>query len=332
MDEAPTVLVLGQLPDIHIETVVDRLEERGARTVVLDRLTADESVRASVRVGPDGSSGELQCGEDRCDLSRLTAVWWRVKPLSVTDFDPGRSSAGTRFARREWRALLDSLEFFASGARWVNPRLPHRRALSKLRQLSVARSVGLEVPPTLVTNEPDRAERFVRGRDAAIYKAMTWFYDPPDRMIFTSPVSGDEIASDPAAVRRAPCLFQTRLDKSWELRVTVVGSRIFPVRIDPGSNEVMPIDWRRDHDAVSYRSVELDEDLAGRILEMNSRLDIDFGAYDLVVRPDGEPVFLEVNPAGQWLWLEYATGAPISSAVADLLVGGGRADARGAGG
>ena len=45
------------------------------------------------------------------------------------------------------------------------------------------------------------------------------------------------------------------------------------------------------------------------------------GAFDLRRRDDGVHVFLEVNPAGQWLYVEEATGLPITAAVARLLAG-----------
>jgi D-alanine-D-alanine ligase-like ATP-grasp enzyme len=49
-----------------------------------------------------------------------------------------------------------------------------------------------------------------------------------------------------------------------------------------------------------------------------------YGAADLAVDRDGEYVFFEVNPAGEWLWLEQLLAIGIPDAIADLLLG--RAD------
>ena len=49
------------------------------------------------------------------------------------------------------------------------------------------------------------------------------------------------------------------------------------------------------------------------------RLGLRFGAIDMVQTPSGEHVFLEINPNGQWLWIERATGLPIANAIARLL-------------
>ena len=46
-----------------------------------------------------------------------------------------------------------------------------------------------------------------------------------------------------------------------------------------------------------------------------------FGAFDIIVTPDGEYVFLENNPFGQYLWLEVETGLPLSEEMAHLLMG-----------
>jgi len=46
-----------------------------------------------------------------------------------------------------------------------------------------------------------------------------------------------------------------------------------------------------------------------------------YATLDFIVRPDDELVFLELNPAGQYLWIEQLTGLPISEAICDYLVG-----------
>ena len=46
---------------------------------------------------------------------------------------------------------------------------------------------------------------------------------------------------------------------------------------------------------------------------------LEFGAIDLVLTPEGNYVFLEINPNGQWAWIEVLTRLPISDAIANLL-------------
>ena len=46
-----------------------------------------------------------------------------------------------------------------------------------------------------------------------------------------------------------------------------------------------------------------------------------YGAVDLRRTPAGDHVFLEINPAGQWLFVEEKTGQPMTEAMARLLAG-----------
>jgi pyruvate carboxylase len=50
-------------------------------------------------------------------------------------------------------------------------------------------------------------------------------------------------------------------------------------------------------------------------------LGLRFGALDFLVTPEGEWVFLEVNPNGQRAFVEQATGLPIAAAIAGALSG-----------
>ena len=57
---------------------------------------------------------------------------------------------------------------------------------------------------------------------------------------------------------------------------------------------------------------------------MVERLGLCYGAIDMILTPDGRYVFIEINPNGQYLWIEQETGLPISAAICDLLMGGSR--------
>jgi glutathione synthase/RimK-type ligase-like ATP-grasp enzyme len=225
------------------------------------------------------------------------------------------------FAQREWRAVLDALEFFTPRAFWVNPRAADIQAKNKPAQLIIARELGLTLPTSLISNDPSEVEKFVStGSDDYVYKPLTWYFDPPDRIVFTSAVTREQIAIDPEAISLAPGIFQVRIPKAYEVRATVVGDEVFSVRIDSQAREDTKLDWRRNQGEVPYARHTLPDDVRILLLAMNARLGLVYGAYDLIVTPSEQYVFLEVNPVGQWLWLERATGIPISKALAELLL------------
>jgi len=103
--------------------------------------------------------------------------------------------------------------------------------------------------------------------------------------------------------------------------VTVVGDRVFSAAIESQATDRTRVDWRRyDHRNTPVTAIELPSDLVRRLQTLVDRLQLSFAAIDLILTPEGEFVFVEVNPNGQYLWIEEATGLPISDAVADHLV------------
>lgn len=111
-----------------------------------------------------------------------------------------------------------------------------------------------------------------------------------------------------------PHLFQARVGKVADLRVVVAGDQVFPVRIDSSL-----LDWRTDYDALTYRVVALPHGMDKVLITYLEHFGLTSGSFDLAVGRDGRLHWLELNPNGQWGWLEDKTGLPITAAFADLL-------------
>ncbi|RKH25253.1 hypothetical protein D7X75_30375 [Corallococcus sp. CA031C] len=122
------------------------------------------------------------------------------------------------------------------------------------------------------------------------------------------------------SLSNCPAIFQEFIDARFDIRVTVVGNRVFAVRIDSQSGQ-STLDWRFDH-SVAFELFELEPSIEASVLLLLRELGLTYGAIDMRQTPEGEYVFLEVNPAGQYLFAELLTGAPISEAMAqELLLG-----------
>ena len=183
-------------------------------------------------------------------------------------------------------------------------------------------------PETLVTSNPDEAESFILNLKPkrVVYKTLSrpLISDVGDevRSVFTSEIS--EITTPMrSAIRVAPCLFQEYIEKDYELRITVVGNQVFAARIYSQEHEETKLDWRRDQHKVTLRhEVEnLDPQLERMCINLTRSLGLTFGAIDMIVTPRQERVFLEINPNGQWGWIEKLTGLPIADALIDVLTG-----------
>jgi len=210
---------------------------------------------------------------------------------------------------------------------WLPAALPTiRKAELKAAQLSLAGSLGFELPPTLFTNNPKDFLEFYREHNGNIVSKLTGpsFYKFNGETFnrFTQVVSKRDVAYA-RAIRFAPVIFQAYVPKRVELRITVVGRKVFAAEIHSQHSNHTRHDWRRyDRYGTPYFPHELPENISHLCLKLVERLGLCYGAIDMVLTPDGRYVFIEINPNGQYLWVENATGLPISDSICDLLISG----------
>jgi hypothetical protein len=305
-------------------------EEDVTTDFVVRELAADEFIRVNVEQIPSSGSlfykyvdgkflGELTFEGRHVALDDVTAVYSRRAGVP----NPAEQIAdeGVRaYARAEFVALVEGLSRLVT-APWINHPFDIRRAESKPFQLNVARLCGLRVPRTLVTNNPDEARQFAVSCEMDVVlkslAAPRLLIGGEEHVIFTTPLPRDANALH--HVHLAPCIIQQHVRKRCDIRVTVVGDRVFAVEIDSQSVPEAATDWRVASANVPHRSHVLPTRIVAGCLALCRRLGLRFGALDFAIDQTGEYVFFEINPSGQWAWLELATGVPIARAIADLL-------------
>jgi glutathione synthase/RimK-type ligase-like ATP-grasp enzyme len=318
------VLIVTHSEDHHgLVRVADVLRERGHDPIRLDTDLYPTEVRLTTPTDP--GAGELVLGDRRIALGDIGAVWNRRFAIGKgipSDLDPQLRSAAVEEARQSLRWTLASLDAFT-----VDPQERVFAAKNKPLQLHRGRQAGLDVPDTLVTNDPDAVRELVRRHpEGVICKMMTSFavYDEAghEQVVFTNTVGEDDL-DDLDGLSRSPMAFQEKLPKELELRVTVIGRRVFTAAIDSQSSDRARDDWRRDgaRMVTDWREHELPAAVESSLLTLMDRFGLQYGAADFILTPDGRWVFLEVNPAGEWFWLERQTPHfPLSQALAEVLV------------
>ncbi|MEU2872926.1 ATP-grasp ribosomal peptide maturase [Streptomyces olivoreticuli] len=318
-----TVLVLTDDTDRTASRVTAELALRGVPVVRMDAtdFPVKATMSAEISTG-DSWSGTLSDTETGCELVRLAdvgSVYYR-RPTQFT-LPEGMSRAEQVFAYGEARRGFGGVLQALHGARWVNDPASAARAEYKPVQLAAAAAVGLNVPRTLITNDPERAYHWAKQLDRpVVYKPLAgiWHADEGQiRIIYTTPVTDPEDLRDPA-IKRTAQLFQEQVSKRHEARAVVVGDRVFAVAIEAASDRGRT-DWRSDYDSLSYRVIELPDDVRVRLVELHKRLGLAFGAVDLILDTSGQWVFLETNQGGEWGWLAAETGIGVAGALADLL-------------
>jgi len=108
----------------------------------------------------------------------------------------------------------------------------------------------------------------------------------------------------------SPGIFQKFIPKAYEVRATVVDSRVFSGKIDSQSRVETQIDWRRRPFDIDETPIYLPPAVEAKIHAFMQVFGLIYGAFDSIVTPDGRHIFLEVNPAGQYMWVEAKNGPP----------------------
>lgn len=243
------------------------------------------------------------------------AIYYR-KPLlpKLTDYEPTYRN----YMQREIVACIEGLADSFQGICLSKPCIL-RQADNKIYQLNIAKNLGFIIPESLITNDNKAAQAFCAYK-LSIVKPISIgkIYDNDDTIIFqTNQVKKNRPIEH---LEYCPSYFQERHDKDYELRVTIIGKRVFAVRIDSQLHEETRIDWRVDPDLLIYSETQIPKYLEEKCFELLADLGLNFGAFDFIVR-NNQYIFLEVNANGQWGWLEGKLGIKISDAIIDYLLG-----------
>ncbi len=321
-----TVLVVTHSEDGRCAPAVIRaLARRGARAARFDTDRFPGEVRLAAASDGAGSSGRLLGGGADVDLAEVGAVWHRRLGFGrrlPAALDPTMREACRREARAAALGTIAALDAFH-----VDREHRIRRAEQKPLQLRAAREVGFTIPRTLITNDRAAAAKFIAGcAGGAVCKMLTAFSikeGDRERVVFTSPIACTA-ASELTGLEWSPMVFQERVPKAVELRVTVVGERAMAASVDPAAVAGAGDDWRRRGAELSglWRPFELPDDVARRAIALVRGFGLHYSAMDLILTPEGRWVFLESNPAGEFAWLDTLFEPSISDTLAELLTHG----------
>lgn len=316
-----TVLVIAAREDWPTDRLVKTLTDRGARVFRMD--TADFPQEATLTGHIDnahGWAGGVTTSHRDLNLRDVVACYFRAP--NPFRFSADMSEPERRFAAAQARAGFGGI-LTALDCRWVNHPLAMSRAEYKPVQLAVARRAGLSIPPTLITNTPEEVRAFAAGLPGAIIckpVASPVFIEGDElKTVYTRRLTMGDLA-DLQGIEATAHLFQTWVDKAHEVRLTVVGERMFATEVHANSDKAHE-DWRSDYKSLTYASGEVPTGIEEGVRKLMKDLGLRFAALDFVVSPTGKWTFLEANPCGQWDWIEHATGQPIADAIADELQG-----------
>lgn len=302
-----TVLIVSNTDDQHVAIIHEQLRERSIESIRLDSdtfATKSNSWRIYADVVKSSHSSWFTPGVD--------VVWYRKVRLQDVA-EPVES-----FVHQETEGLLDSILNNYKECRWVNARDSLARARPKISQLQSAKELGFRIPDTIVTNDIEELKNFAAQHDGKIIAKpiQTQVIESPDcpLVLGTRQLTQEHYVS---ATKFAPCYAQERLLLNSEIRIVVFGNQLHAFRMTAkqSTDDLKQLEL----DQIHHEKCSIDGLVSQKIHSLMSFYGLEFGAIDLAVIDDGEPVFLELNPNGQWLWLQYMTGENLIDPFIDFL-------------
>ena len=303
------ILIISSRIDVHADAVRWALAQHGCEAALWDISDFPAVTNADLWFGRNEPTVELRNGATQV-AGAYDTVWVRRKyvptPKADTHIEDVRivERESEKFVANALTAL-DTAETL-----WINHPESDFRADLKVNQLRVAKKVGFITPATYMGNSPDAVRLFyARHEGAVVYKAFRsdgWENsDGTNTVLRTSRLDGAHVAND-FAIAACPGIYQELIQKDYEVRVTVFGSQVFAVKID-SQKDGESVDWRYDFrpGEQPFVTIALPNEVTERCIAICKLLALTFAAFDFIVDRTGTYVFLELNPAGQFLFAEH---------------------------
>ncbi|MDD2466750.1 MAG: hypothetical protein PHI97_22355 [Desulfobulbus sp.] len=318
------ILILSNKWDLTVDFVVMELQSKGHEFL---RLNTEDLISEKATINLPDFQITISKNGRIYDLLRDVTVIWNRRPGKPFDFVPNDerpSLAVQRFVNDQWYSWLEALQLIPE-VTWINHPVNNDAMESKVRQLYLASKIGFSVPQTVVTNDPAIINTNINKYNGrAIAKAL---YSPlieepnQDFFIFANEISSNNIENIDTIeqIKLSPCIIQEPILPKIDYRVTVIGDAVIAAKIITNDESIIECDWRTQKDGLGFYPCKLPASIESLCRSYVKESGLSFGAIDLVEQ-DGKFIFLEINPNGEWGWLQKPYGFPIAETLVDLMI------------
>lgn len=296
--------------DVSVEYTIEKFRDHSTAYL---RINSEDIDLIDYEIVP-GEQFKCYIQDVVYDLSNVNSVLFKRVPTKYNNVQGDENNA---YLNNERKHFFEGMYLNFQSAKWVNPMFATHAAERKLYQLQVARSLGLVIPESIITNKLQLALNFLDRQNKCIIKPISnGLQVLKDRAysIYTTEIDSNLFKDlELAETFSTPVFLQKRIPNKGDIRVTIVGRNIFAVRITNDSGEV---DWRKPEITKKYQQINLPTKLEKILLEMMRHFKMVYSAIDLIETPAGDFVFLEINPVGEWAWLDIE----LDLNIADKLI------------
>lgn len=228
----------------------------------------------------------------------LRSIYYRA-PTFLRDIFQEGLSEDEQLIRTQWTAFVRSLCVFEN-VKWLNNPTDIYKAEIKPYQLFIANKLGIKIPKTTVSNvtlNSDFEYQAIKSIDTAIVTS-----GENEGFVYTEIYKKNELEE---VKYTSPFFIQQGLVPKIDIRVTVVENEVVAIKIT--SDKEIDEDWRRYKDELTYSVFDLPKAVQDFCINYTKKLNLKFGAIDLVLH-NNDYYFIEINPTGEWSWLQKSTG------------------------
>lgn len=316
------ILVLSRYGDYSTNKVIDWLTGLKANFF---RLNDEDLALGKVKISfdIDEESFFLETKNGKITMDDINIVWLRKFGFLDTyeDFFKENDPASNlkKYTYSEFSELRGLLYSFLKDKKWLyyKDNMP-----SKIDVLRVAKDSGLKIPKTTVTNKFTYVQEGYGLQGEVITKSLGQFstiqYKDYSKKLLTQKFKTIELEGKSFF----PSLFQEYIDKEYELRIFYLDGSFYSMAIFSQKNRKTIVDFRNyDYDNPS-RNVpyKLPYTIQKKLDHLMKNLGLNTGSIDMIRSVNGDYVFLEVNPSGQYGMVSNPCNYPLDKLIAQYLI------------
>jgi len=313
------ILLITNKTDITCDFIVKHLVSRKLSFYRLNTEEIGKSLQICFNVADSKYTLVDNYKKISIDLLSVKSVYFRRPEINneFTDLTPGERN----FVKSELIFTLEGLYKILDKAYWINNVQAIRNAENKIFQLLLAKEIGFDIPNSIISNIPSEVHAFYKqNNDSCIIKPIkSGLVEGVEEegVIFTNKVHINDRNID--RIKSCPTYLQNLIPKRGDVRVTIVGNIIFAALIHSQESAESQIDWRKSPVPLKHTRVELPKEINQKCLQLVQKLGLVFAAIDFILDKNNNYIFLEINPNGQWAWVEKQLNFKISDEITNLL-------------
>jgi glutathione synthase/RimK-type ligase-like ATP-grasp enzyme len=310
------ILILSDKNDAHANHLIEKVK---AENLPYYRMNLDvESLQNTYYTYRNGNIKIIQYGI-ALTLSDIQCVWNRRTFVELLLEESYNQNSDFKLWKNEWNKTLIGIYNNLKNIPWLNPWRLAFIAENKYLQMEVAKRLGFKLPEILISNEIDELKGFVDSHDSVVLKLMNQdFYKTDEnefKGIYVNKINSKDLERFGDS-KENPIVLQKYIEKSFEVRYTVVGQDHFACKIDSQVSKIANVDWRRyDIPNTPHSKIIPPKDIQEKVSLFMKDFGVEYGALDFIVDINNDWYFLEINSMGQFLWIEDLTDLKISESI-----------------